>query len=1143
MSHSQFTLLGTRRFLPLFLTQTLGAFNDNVFKNALVILITYSLASKQGLNAQLMVTAAAGIFILPFFLFSATAGQLSDKYDKARLIRLIKIAEIFLMIGTAIGFYLQSVSFLMIMLFLMGTQSTFFGPLKYAILPDHLHKDELIGGNGLIEAATFLAILLGTVVGGVFILIQGGVHIISICILLVALAGWYSSRFIPSTEPAMPLLRVNANFLTETWKIIRYTAGYRDIFLAILAISWFWLVGATFLAQVPTFGKDVLGGNQNLVTLLLLVFSVGIGVGSLLCNRMLKGVVNATYVPLGALGITVFAVDLYFASRHAQPAAGAALIGAAEFLTTFNGWRILVDILLLAIAGGIYVVPLNAIVQERSDEEHRSRNIAAVNIINSLFMVISALGTAAMLTAGFSVPEVFLSVAIVNAGVAFYITRLLPGALARSLVSWLLEILYRVEVEGLKHYKEAGDKVLIVANHQSYLDPLLIAAYIPDNLTFAVNTYVARNRLVKFFLSMAKTFALDPANPLSTRELIASIREREKVVLFPEGRITVTGSLMKVYEGAGMIADRSGATILPVRIDGAQHSPFSHLKGKVRISLFPKIRLTFMPPRSFEVPEELKGRSRRQYAGQKLNDVMTDMVFRSSRYQQTLFRSLLDASKAHGRKHQVLEDVERRPLNYGAMLTGCFILGRELAKDTSPSEHVGLLLPNINATAIAFFGLQAYGRVPAMLNFSTGIKNVISCCGATEIQVVCSSRRFVEMGNLQEMVSAIEKAGIRLVYLEDVRQQITLPGKLLGLLASRVPALSYRLTDPVRDHLSSAVVLYTSGTEGTPKGVVLSHNNIQANRYQVSSCIDFGPSDIVFNALPMFHSFGLTCGTMLPLLAGVKVFLYPSPLHYRIVPELVYDSNSTILFGTDTFLSGYARFANPYDFYSIRYVFTGAEKLKDTTRQIWGERFGVRVFEGYGATETSPVLAMNTPMQNRRGSVGRLMPGIEHRLEAMPGIDEGGRLWVHGPNVMRGYLLADAPGRLQPPQDGWYDTGDIVELDGEGYLFIKGRAKRFAKIGGEMVSLAAVESLAAKVWPGFGHVVVNLPDKKKGEQLVLLTENQKASRDELSAFAKAEGVTALSVPATIIHIDKLPLLGTGKTDFGTAKEIAESKMR
>ena len=267
------------------------------------------------------------------------------------------------------------------------------------------------------------------------------------------------------------------------------------------------------------------------------------------------------------------------------------------------------------------------------------------------------------------------------------------------------------------------------------------------------------------------------------------------------------------------------------------------------------------------------------------------------------------------------------------------------------------------------------------------------------------------------------------MYLEELRNQLPVSSKVLGFLASRMPRLAYRFTDRRREPTSPCVILYTSGTEGAPKGVVLSHVNIQANRYQVSSRIDFGPTDVVFNALPMFHSFGLTCGTLLPILSGVKIFLYPSPLHYRIVPELVYDSNATIMFGTDTFLAGYARFAHPYDFYSVRYAFAGAEKLKEETRRVWGERFGVRIFEGYGATETAPVLSMNTPMQNFPGSVGCLMPGIEHRLEPVPGIEQGGKLWVSGPNIMLGYLLADSPGELQPPQDGWYDTGDFAQID------------------------------------------------------------------------------------------------------------------
>ncbi|MEA3276028.1 MAG: AMP-binding protein, partial [Pseudomonadota bacterium] len=651
----------------------------------------------------------------------------------------------------------------------------------------------------------------------------------------------------------------------------------------------------------------------------------------------------------------------------------------------------------------------------------------------------------------------------------------------------------------------------------------------------------ARHPLVKFFLSMVTTFSLDPANPLSTRALIKSIKDDDKVVLFPEGRITVTGSLMKIYEGAGLIADKSGATILPVRIEGAQHSVFSHMKGKVRIRWFPKIRVTFLPPRSFEVPEELKGRARRQVAGQQLYDLMSGMVFESSHYHKTLFYSLLDARDTTGKHRVVLEDVERKPMTFQRLITGCFVLGREIARETRPGEYVGVLLPNTIATVVTFFGLQARGRVPAMLNFSTGANNVASGCRTARLRTVYSSRRFIEMGKLEPLVEAIEATGTRLIYLEDLRDQISLAGKLLGLLASRMPRLAYRFADRKRDPEAPCVILFTSGTEGTPKGVVLSHVNIQANRYQVSSCIDFGPTDIVFNALPLFHSFGLTCGTLLPLMSGIRTFLYPSPLHYRIVPELVYDSNATIMFGTDTFLAGYARFAHPYDFYSVRYVFAGAEKLRDETRRVWGQQFGVRIFEGYGATETAPVLAMNTPMQNHPDSVGRLMPGIEHRLEPMPGIEDGGRLWVAGPNIMSGYLLADKPGELQPPADGWYDTGDIVELDDKGFVIIKGRAKRFAKVGGEMISLAAVEGVVARLWPDFGQVVVNIPDERKGEQLVLLTENPDASRDELAAFARAEGLSSLAIPKTLVKVDKIPLLGTGKTDFVTAARLAEEQ--
>ncbi len=424
MFHSQFTLLETRRFLPLFLTQALGAFNDNLFKNALVVLITFVLAEQSGMDASLLVTAAAGIFILPFLLFSALAGQFADKYDKSRIIRVVKLVEILLMCGAALGFYLQSVHALMLLLFLMGAQSAFFGPLKYGILPDHLRRDELIGGNGLIQAATFLAILLGTLAGGLLILAWKGTLVISILIIGVAVVGWFCSRYIPATRLAAPLLDINPNFIDETWKIIRYTALRKEIFAPIIAISWFWLVGATFLAQVPTFGKVALGGDESLVTLLLLVFSVGIGIGSMLCNHMLKGEVHATYVPYGAFALSVFAVDLYFATHQVVAPGGGELISAMLFMEHLPNWRILVDFTLIAVSGGIYIVPLNAMVQARSEPSHRARNISAVNILNALFMVASAIASALLLSLGFSVSQIFLYLAILNLGAAYYTHKL-----------------------------------------------------------------------------------------------------------------------------------------------------------------------------------------------------------------------------------------------------------------------------------------------------------------------------------------------------------------------------------------------------------------------------------------------------------------------------------------------------------------------------------------------------------------------------------------------------------------------------------------------------------------------------------------------------------------------------------------------
>jgi acyl-[acyl-carrier-protein]-phospholipid O-acyltransferase/long-chain-fatty-acid--[acyl-carrier-protein] ligase len=425
-----------------------------------------------------------------------------------------------------------------------------------------------------------------------------------------------------------------------------------------------------------------------------------------------------------------------------------------------------------------------------------------------------------------------------------------------------------------------------------------------------------------------------------------------------------------------------------------------------------------------------------------------------------------------------------------------------------------------------------------MLNHTAGADAVLSACRTARVRTLVTSRRFIEMAKLEGLATQLSGA-VEIVWLEDLRGRLGLIDKLYGLVAPRVAGWRHRrlgivTTDP-------AVILFTSGSEGAPKGVVLSHANLLANCRQLAARVDFSPADHLLNVLPMFHSFGLTAGFLLPLLSGVRIFLYPSPLHYRIVPELAYGVGATLLFGTDTFLAGYARVASPYDFYALRYVFAGAEAVRDETRRVWSERFGKRILEGYGVTECSPVIAVNTPMHFKAGTVGRLLPLIEHRLDPVPGIAEGGRLLLRGPNVMAGYLRAEQPGVLAPPEKGWHDTGDIVHIDDEGFVTIAGRAKRFAKLAGEMVSLGVAERIAVAAYPDYRHAVVALPDSRRGERLVLVSEAPEVKRDLLIEAAHREGLPEIAIPRDVLAGAVLPLLGSGKTDYPAVLRLAAAE--
>lgn len=497
---------------------------------------------------------------------------------------------------------------------------------------------------------------------------------------------------------------------------------------------------------------------------------------------------------------------------------------------------------------------------------------------------------------------------------------------------------------------------------------------------------------------------------------------------------------------------------------------------------------------------------------------------------------MLYARDLYGKKKDIIEDSDFSPVNYGRLTLGAIVLGRKLTNFTHKGENVGVLLPNAVGTVVTFFALQAYGRIAAMLNFSSSAPILKSACNTATIQTILTSKRFIHLAKLEELVEALSEHA-NIIYLEDIKRDISLKDKLVGAFSS--PSKLHKneqigIDDP-------AVVLFTSGSEGEPKAVVLSHKNIMSNIAQMTSRFDFNVQDIVFNCLPMFHSFGLTGGTLGGIMNGVKTFEYPSPLHYHKIPELINDTKSTILFSTDTFLNGYARTAKPKDFEHIRYVFAGAESVKESTRDIYKDKFGVELFECYGATEASPAICVNSHALGKMGTVGQLLPSIEYKLEAVKGIQTGEQLYLKGPNIMLGYYRANDPGVLIPPSHGWYKTGDLVKVDEEGFFQIVGRVKRFARIGGDTISLRLVEEMAQSLYPQSEHAVISIPDKHKSEQLILVTTEQNANRNDFLSCVDRKGLHKFYAPRTIFNIEKIPILGSGKTDYLAVKKYILTK--
>ncbi len=703
-----------------------------------------------------------------------------------------------------------------------------------------------------------------------------------------------------------------------------------------------------------------------------------------------------------------------------------------------------------------------------------------------------------------------------------------------SALRLLLRLCFRFRAYNTEVLKTPGP-VLLLPNHVSWFDWLLLGVCLEPDWRFVTSSTTAQISFIhRWLMVSSRTFPVDPLSPYAAKHMAEYLKTGGRLVLFPEGRISTTGSLMKLFDGTGFLLHHTQAKVITAYLRGAHRLPWS--RNSDHKQLFPRLSVHFgdtllpppLPPMSTTAARNLRS--------DWLRDRMLEQRFRVEHAFGP--RTLPEAICATARRRPggiALEDVSGR-ITYRRFLVGATLLARQwrslLAPDT---QHVGVLLPNVNAAPTTLLSLWSLGKVPALLNYSTGPAIMLTCAQLAGLKQVITSRAFVEKAKLK--LEPLTAAGVEFLYLEDIRPRI---GKLEKLAA--LTGLLRLPSPPAGDADATAVVLFTSGSEGVPKGVELTHANLLANVRQLLAVSDLDDNDRMFCALPLFHSFGITGGMLLPLIRGFRTFLYPSPLHYRVVPTAVYMQNSTLLISTNTFLNLYARRAHPYDFRFMRYLFAGAEKVQETTATLWAQRFGVRILECYGATECSPGIAVNVPMAPKPGTAGKLIPGMEARLEPVDGVPEGGRLLVRGPNVMKGYLNADANAKFRA-QAGWYDTGDIVTIDSENFVRIQGRLKRFAKISGEMVSLSAVEDALSGAFPQYGLrcqvAIIARPDEDKGERLLAVTNEPRLTLEAIRTVLREKGVINLAMPRELRQVSAIPKLGTGKTDHrGLEKLLA-----
>jgi acyl-[acyl-carrier-protein]-phospholipid O-acyltransferase / long-chain-fatty-acid--[acyl-carrier-protein] ligase len=1119
-------------FWSLIATQFQGAFNDNGLKFLVLYLIIGTNLTPDEEETKVLLVGA--LFALPFILFSMTGGYLADRFSKRAVTIGTKLFEIGVMVFAILGFAVHSMPMSLAALFLASTQGALFGPSKYGLLPEILPENRLSWGNGVIELGTFLAAIVGTVVAGQLPGWFGNHQAYSgVFFLACSVIGLITSLGVTKVGAADPSKKFQINFLGDLWTNGELIRKDRVLWLAVTGNTYFFFLAALLQFDIVFYGRDVLVVPSSRGSLLQAAIAIGIGLGSLAAGYLSGGKIEYGLIPLGATGITVFGFPL-------------ALPGLS--FTT-----VLIFLAALGFFGGFFIVPISALLQHRPEEQHRGGVLASANLLS--FVGILGASVVYYICKHFlhlGPAGIFFWASAGTLGALAYLLWLLPDSLIRLLLWIAAHTIYRLDLKGQEMIPPRGG-ALLTPNHASWVDAVLLTAATDRPIRFLMFKGVYDNPVIKPFAKMLKIIPI--ASDQGPREMIHSLREAsealrngEVVCIFPEGEITRIGQMLPFRRGFERIIKGIDVPIIPANIDGIWGSIFSFSGGRFlwkwpRTIPYP-VRITFGKslPSTSTAPEVRKA----------VQELGMEAFQRRRRYMKPLTRSFMQAARRHPRR-LALADGRTPKLTFGDSLIKAVFLARRLRPLWCDQKMVGILLPPSIPGALVNWAALLSGKVPINLNYTSSNESIASCAKQCELKTVVTSKQFLEKVPIQPPGE--------LIYAEDLALNPGLGEKIGALLAGKfLPArlLEFFLgvsRPPSLD--DTATVIFSSGSTGEPKGVVLSHFNLVSNVEQLEQIFHLNERDRILGILPFFHSFGFTGTLCLPPLAGMGVVFHVSPLDAQAIGALVAKYSVTMLLSTPTFLNTYARRIPPEAFGSLRIVMAGAEKLADRIAQGFEDHFGLRPLEGYGCTECSPVVAVNTydfraayfrQVGAKRGTIGHPLPGIAIRIiDPDTGdwlaVDRPGLLLVKGPNVMVGYL--NQPKKTaEVLQDGWYNTGDIATVDEDGFLRITDRLSRFSKIGGEMVPHIRVEEKLHELIEAEGQVLAltAIPDEKKGERLVVVhTLKEDALKECLEKLAKSD-LPALWKPRPdqFIYVEKLPYLGTGKLDLRKLREIAQA---